>query len=301
MASSVVPNLLTRKNRFIPIVLLLVLLSSEGWAGPGEFQSACAQIQKDIAADAGLVPENRPILLTKGKPTAKAVLILHGFSASPYETAPLARALHSAGFNVYVPRLAFHGQGREVFDTLDRKLWLESARRALELARPLGQRIYLLGHSGGGALACLVASEDPHSLAGLVLAAPALRLRDWRAPYSFFPPVRWLFPKVHFEAEQAGDERYWNLDYSSHTAYQLVRTGWEASKALKKLNLPVLMLQADQDPLVNGAYNQKHFAKIPGSPKELLVYHSNRHNVLMRHPQAAQVAGWVEGFMDENP
>jgi alpha-beta hydrolase superfamily lysophospholipase len=49
------------------------------------------------------------MLLAHGRPTARAVVFLHGLTASPMQCDALARRLHANGDTVIIPRLPGHG------------------------------------------------------------------------------------------------------------------------------------------------------------------------------------------------
>ena len=59
--------------------------------------------------DATIHARGGTILLGHGRPTERAVVLLHGLTASPSQCAELARRLHERGDTVLVPRLPGHG------------------------------------------------------------------------------------------------------------------------------------------------------------------------------------------------
>ncbi|MFQ3566423.1 MAG: alpha/beta fold hydrolase [Aggregatilineales bacterium] len=86
-------------------------------------------------------------------------LCLHGFGASPAEVRWLAQHLASNGHTVYAPRLAGHGtQPADLARTRWRD-WYASALDGVALLRGACQRVAVIGHSMGGLLALLLASE----------------------------------------------------------------------------------------------------------------------------------------------
>ena len=73
-------------------------------------------IRRALSAESGLLPGNRGFLLKPpGRPKAH-VLLLHGFSASPWEVRNMLLHLKKRGYLVYAPRIAGHGSGRAAFD-----------------------------------------------------------------------------------------------------------------------------------------------------------------------------------------
>ena len=109
-----------------------------------------------------------------------AVLCLHGFTGTPYEVAPLAHGLASAGFSVSAPLLSGHGESLAALAATRWQDWLASAEAAFERLRAASGNgpVALAGFSMGGLLALRLARLHPHSVSALVVMSAPLRLRD---------------------------------------------------------------------------------------------------------------------------
>jgi carboxylesterase len=121
--------------------------------------------------------DKSPILFPGDGP---AVLCLHGFTGTPYEVAPLARGLASAGFSVSAPMLAGHGESAATLAGTRWQDWLASAEAAFDRLRTIsGPRpVAVAGFSMGGLLALRLARLHPHVVSALVIMSAPLRLRD---------------------------------------------------------------------------------------------------------------------------
>jgi alpha-beta hydrolase superfamily lysophospholipase len=126
-----------------------------------------AAIARD-AADHAILPAALPRLYEHGTPVRRAVVLFHGFTNCPQQFDALARALHTRGCNVYVPRIPRHG----LKDRLTRDLAnltlaeLEGcANDAYELARGLGATVATIGLSLGGSMVLWLAQTRPVDLA----------------------------------------------------------------------------------------------------------------------------------------
>lgn len=115
------------------------------------------------------------VLLAHGRPTARAVLFLHGLTASPMQCDALARRLHANGDSVIVPRLPGHG-ARDRLTTQLRDVsaqqLIDAAYEALAIARGLGTAVVVAGFSLGGLLAAWLAQHE--HVEQLVAIAPFL-------------------------------------------------------------------------------------------------------------------------------
>ena len=110
------------------------------------------------------------------------VLCLHGFTGTPYEIAPLARALGAAGFAVSAPMLAGHGESAIALAATRWPDWLASAETALDRLRSAteGGPVAVAGFSMGGLLALRLARTRPESVSALALLSVPLRLPGWQ-------------------------------------------------------------------------------------------------------------------------
>lgn len=106
----------------------------------------------------------------------QAVLLLHGYSASPDEFQCLFKELEAAGIPYYAPLLT--GFGINDFHLLYRVKpsdWLRDAVHGYDLLASFADDISVVGHSNGGALATYVAQNRP--VKHLVLIGPNLMVQ----------------------------------------------------------------------------------------------------------------------------
>lgn len=102
-------------------------------------------------------------ILTSGRRSANAALLLHGMSASPMQFVGLAQQLHRRGFNVLVPRLPRHGYQDRLSDeigALTADELREATIEALAIARGLGEKLTVVGFSLGGLLSSWAAQFE---------------------------------------------------------------------------------------------------------------------------------------------
>ena len=107
------------------------------------------------------------------KPFQHAVLVLHGYSASPEELNELTKALHAAGMPYYAPLLT--GYGLEDFRLLyeiQASDWLRDAENAYTIMAALAEEVSVVSHSSGGNMAIYLASHHP--VKHLVMVGPNL-------------------------------------------------------------------------------------------------------------------------------
>lgn len=93
----------------------------------------------------------------------RAVVLLHGLTASPAQCNALAAALHARGDTVLVPRLPHHGDEDRLTDrlaALTAQELTDFAREVYAIARGLGTHVTVAGFSLGGLLALWLAQHE---------------------------------------------------------------------------------------------------------------------------------------------
>ena len=114
------------------------------------------------------------IFLDQGSRVATSVVIFHGFTNNPEQFERIGQAFYDAGYNVLIPRLPEHGERdlmtRDLSKLTAARL-VEAADEAIDAAAGLGERVEVVGLSGGGNLAALAAS-DRNEVASAVIISP---------------------------------------------------------------------------------------------------------------------------------
>lgn len=140
------------------------------------FEEAGARIG-DLCArdDAFIHPLSRTRLWSHGAKTPRAVLYLQGYTDSVQQFSVLGDRLFARGYNVYAPRLPYHGyQARLTQDhgKLTAGEMVEWASAAVDAAVGLGDRLTVVGLSLGGVMATWVA-EQRADVDRVLIVAPA--------------------------------------------------------------------------------------------------------------------------------
>lgn len=125
----------------------------------------------------GVREANLPFIArTKATPAKGTVVLVHGLTANPAHLRAYTDRFLREGYNVVVPILSGHGGDDEDLDGASRDFWLRDVRFAAAVATALGGPVYGLGHSTGGLLLSIVASEQRNSFRALATLDPTLNL-----------------------------------------------------------------------------------------------------------------------------
>lgn len=109
------------------------------------------------------------------------VVLLHGFTGSPWEVRELGESLAARGARVVCPRLPGHGTTPEAMLWAGHHEWLAAAQDVVTAQRG-ARRLVLAGLSMGALLAMIISARRTQRVDGLVLMAPVLEFhgRDAR-------------------------------------------------------------------------------------------------------------------------
>lgn len=170
-----------------------------------EIHAGCQALRRDSLSNGVNDPENLPFMLWPEEATT-AVLLIHGFTATPWEMRPLAEFLAEAGIASLAVCLPGHGTSPEDLASRHWQEWRDAGHEGYNILREEFQSIYAMGMSTGCLLSLSIAGTNP--LSGLVLFSPYLRVLHWLAPHAGW--LRWLHPYQEKPTEAGSGERYYN-------------------------------------------------------------------------------------------
>ncbi len=165
------------------------------------------------------VPERREL----------ALVVLHGFSASPGELRPLPdRVADGLGAHVVYARLAGHGLSGADLARPGAGAWLADAERAYRIGTRIADRVVLMGSSTGATLGLWLQVHHAHdpSLLGAVHLSPNLGLASAPAEalaWPWVPPLlTTVVPEHCFEVLGPDHARLWTPCYDTRAVVSLV-------------------------------------------------------------------------------
>jgi pimeloyl-ACP methyl ester carboxylesterase len=157
----------------VVLLLALVLMASKPFSidetlSPDPAQSYTEAVSRieTIQAQEGGMADLHPLcetrLLTHGDETEQVIVFIHGFTSCPDQFAQIGQAYFEAGYNVYIPREPHHGIADKLGNPLLNYTAEEMAAFAsqtADIAQGLGERVTVVGLSGGGTMATWMAQE----------------------------------------------------------------------------------------------------------------------------------------------
>lgn len=122
------------------------------------------KIRHEEGARGDLSKGGRTILLHHGRKVDDVIVFLHGFTSAPQQFAVLGGKFFDQGFNVYIPRKPRHGYVDTLSPALkdyNARMMVDFTSRVIDLARGLGERVTIVGLSGGGTMAAWAGQYRP--------------------------------------------------------------------------------------------------------------------------------------------
>lgn len=208
------------------------------------------------------------------------MLLLHGFTGSPPELRTVALHLHSLGYTVRVPLLPGHGTSVAHLNYVSCDHWLTHAEEELqELARSC-TRLFVGGLSMGSLVALHLAATVP-KVRGLVLYAPALRLRDPKVHLvSLALPFRDAMPKPQRDdfVEASAARGVWSYEsYPLHGLRELLRLQGRVGPLVPRIQCPTLVFRAIRDRTIHPKGVEWLYTHLASTNKDMVTLMDSGH------------------------
>jgi len=183
------------------------------------------------------------------------VLLVHGFTGSPFEMRPVGVALAASGIGSEGVLLRGHGTHPNDMVGYRYRDWIADVEAGLDRLLARHERAVIVGLSMGGTLALNVAARRAHDprVVGIVTIGGTLYLGDWRLKF-----VNLINKVVKWQAWGQPDIKD-RAAWDRHVAYRRIRTCTipevvrlmrETSGLLSRIHQPTLIVHARHDHIV---------------------------------------------------
>jgi esterase/lipase len=191
-----------------------------------------------------------------GERTQLSLIYVHGFSASGREVSPLPeRVAEGLGANLFLARLAGHGQDGAAMGEASLRDWRADMAEALAIGRALGERVLVMACSTGCTLVALALAEGEPA-AGAILLSPNFGLASRRIQLLLdLPVVRTVVPRLvpGTRGEPApGAAGLWTQGWPARALIPMAATLRAARRSpLDHIRAPALFAFSDRDRVVD--------------------------------------------------
>lgn len=236
----------------------------------------------------------------------RGVLLIHGYMAAPEEIRVLADYLFEKGFSVYGVRLRGHGTAPEDLASRRWEEWYESVNRGYVILKNSVKHMAVAGFSTGAGLALLQAINKGKRFRCVISINAPLRLNNIASRLAS-AVVFWNTIMKKIRIKRGEMEFVTNTPENPHInyfrnpvygVYQLEQLMNVVEERLQELDIPALVIQGSDDPVVNPESAQEVFEKMGTEDKELYRVFSERHGII-RGEGSDKVFEKVKLFLDE--
>lgn len=256
-----------------------------------------------------MVPQAASFFLSSG---STGCLLVHGFTATPHMMRWLGDYLHGRGYTCLGVRLAGHGTTPEEMAQSHWEDWWASVEDGYHHLSKLVDRVFVIGHSTGGALSLYLSTRYP--VAGVVGISALHRL-----PLNPFPSfvqklpaqtqIRILLLSSYLQPFRKKGPPHW-YDWEAHKQYLSyrvfpVRASAELWKMLEHIEpvlsnvtAPTLLVHSRDDQFITPDQAEHLYAHIGSPNKQIFWVERSGHNVPM-DAERVRVFEAVEGFIGE--
>lgn len=188
--------------------------------------------------------------LTHGRPIG--VLLIHGFTGSPYAVRLWAEHLSALGYAVEAPRLPGHGTSWPDLNRTGWSDWYAEVARVFESLHARSDAVVVGGLSMGGGLALRLAADRPDEVRGLMLVNPALATQ--RKDVLALPLLKHVipaFPGIANDIKKPGVEEHGYTKTPLRAAASML-AGWKDLRGdLGRVRSPVICFKSTEDHVVD--------------------------------------------------
>lgn len=242
-----------------------------------------------------------------------ALLMVHGFGDSPQLYRKMAPELANRGYVCRAILLPGFGQDVSSYAESSMEDWLRKLADETETLRTQYERVWIVGHSLGGAISINYVLRQPsQDLEGLVLIAPAVAVSNQRSP--LLPTRTWhelskyllFFSRTsrspfHMDAHDP-DERerahrnVFTPRYIVDQTFELIdRNRGRASE----IRMPTLVFLSTSDKVVDSGAVENFFEDLGSSRKELVRLERSGHMIPVDF-QWLDVVGQIDEFIRQS-
>ena len=229
------------------------------------------------------------------------VLLIHGYTGSAAETRPMGEYLAGQGLTVRCPLLSGHGTTPRDLTRIQWQEWGDEVETELSDLWSRCGTVFVGGLSAGSLLALWLGSRHPE-IAGLIVMAPIVKLRNKLAPLTV--GLRYLLKYEPFGfvgdddlGDPEGIERIWCYDklplWGAGEVYLLRRL---VVKTLPTIHQPLLIFQGRRDAQLAPDAPQIVYDGVTSSDKTVVWLENSGHNLLVdgeREEVWAQSYAWM--------
>ncbi|MBV9614110.1 MAG: alpha/beta fold hydrolase [Ktedonobacteraceae bacterium] len=227
------------------------------------------------------------------------VLLIHGLNGSPHDLAEMEELLQTHGLLTHNMLLPGHGTHVRDLMPLGWSDWERAVRHELTALQQRCDRVFLVGHCLGGALALHAAAHA--EVAGVVsMCSPLQMYPTLKLGVSVLRHVVPALPTIREDVRDPHARRGYTRNVYRWTALSpaqsLIQFLPQLQAELPQITVPVLVMASQHDHVIPVSDGRKIYALLGSQHKELLIVRRSYH-VIMKDYDRAEVFARAVAFI----
>lgn len=235
-------------------------------------------VRSILFADPKLLYEEERHLLNKpfyfSGTNGKGVLLIHGWTSTPYEVRRLGAFLNEAGYTVYGPLLKGHGTVPKDLENVKWSDWVEDAEEGYEKLKNECEEVFVGGTSIGASVAIFLADKKK-DIAGLILMATPYKIKFEKVTVFLAEVLKWIksYNRKYYPPTFGVSTTITRLiayrTYPIRSALETFDLIKKSRAILKNISQPCLLMQSSHDHVVSKNSIKNIYSEIGSQKKEM--------------------------------
>jgi len=274
---------------FTALILVESALATNYTAGIQEIEE---HIDSEIQR--GLRQGNEPFLL-KGDKNGVGLILLHGFTASPWEVNELGEYLNTKeNITVFGPLLTGHGTTPQDLKKVKWEEWYNVVNQSYNMMKKSFDCVYVGGMSTGSSLALMLAME--HDVCGVVSIATPIVFKGWLIKYTKY--LKYVLPYTTRPLADHLKFYYYEKRPTAAVAelYEMIQN---LRENLDKVEEPIIIIQSQKDQTIEPFSAEIVMTNISSEDKTFIWFEEGSH-VIIKDKQRDEVFKLIGEFIHEH-
>lgn len=316
-------NPVTRRGRFTRrlrrlsrwgIPLFIVIWITGDYVNSRIVASHVAKWESSIQRNSNGVQVGAESKTIAGGPVA--LLLVHGFNDTPMAWQKMGASLVASGFTIRMIRLPGFGVPVDRMNECKWSDWTESVREEATALRQSHEKVFIVGHSLGGAVTIGAILDQPDLGDGVALLAPAVDVSNYRSP--LLPTRYWqtighwlfLFTTIYESPYDRNDARDPAVRNPAGKPPFSTRNIVQQSIGLMdhnryragEIRMPMLMVLTRDDRVVDWTAAERFYEATGSSFKRICFFDTSGHALTLDHDWPAvtqQIVDFIQQVCEQ--
>ena len=252
-------------------------------------------LQKKEAELGGVTPEDAPFLLDDPGNDV-GILLIHGFTATPWEVKELGDHLFQRNITVWAPLLDGHATSPEDLQETSWQEWNELVGESYEGLGHMVDKVYVGGVSMGSVLSLALAANAQEKPAGIVAVSTPIYMKEKGAYFASFVES---FVEYSAAAPKTNEEKgHYYEKIPTAAVAEMMELIEYAKQSMKNIHEPILIIQSLEDPRVESKSVDFIDREVQSRDKRIFWYSKGPH-VIIRGDDKEEIFTEIAAFIDQ--